>query len=149
MKFRGHVHRSLDAKGRLMLPPDWRDMILANAPDGRLVLTLYESCVIGITAAQWAELERVFEKIKAPTKPMRDLQRKLFGGFEEVGIDRQGRIQIPTHLRKSGKLEREVVLLGVGNRFEIVGEGAFEAMLGQQFDDVSGELAQHGVSLPF
>jgi len=30
-----------------------------------------------------------------------------------------------------------------------VGEGAFEAMLGQQFDDVSGELAQNGVSLPF
>ncbi|MBN2140450.1 MAG: division/cell wall cluster transcriptional repressor MraZ [Desulfovibrionaceae bacterium] len=149
MKFRGHAHRSLDPKGRLILPQHWRDAILGQAAEARIVLTLYENHVIGITPAQWEALESELEKIKAPSKNMRNLQRMLYGGYEEVAVGRQGRIQIPAHLRKSGKLNKEVVLLGVGKRFEILPEGRFEDVLGQEFDDVSEELAQNGASLPF
>lgn len=33
MRFRGRSYRALDNKGRLMLPPDFRDILLARMPD--------------------------------------------------------------------------------------------------------------------
>ncbi|HWR03618.1 MAG TPA: MraZ N-terminal domain-containing protein, partial [Humidesulfovibrio sp.] len=62
MRLLGHAHRSLDPKGRLMLTPEFRDQFLAETPDGRLVLTIYQGQIIGITPEQWdtfvAELEK-------------------------------------------------------------------------------------------
>lgn len=148
MKFQGHAHRNVDAKGRLMLPPDFRDRILAEEPEGRIVLTLFEKHVIGMSPDQWSETERELNKVKTPSKELQLVKRILFSGYEEVVLDRQGRIQLPTHLRKSGRLDKEVVVFGVDRRFEIWAGPEFEAMLGQDFD-VSQELADSGVELPF
>ncbi len=67
MKFRGHAHRSLDDKGRLILPPDFRDLIRAEVSDAVIVLTIYDKHVIGITPEQWTRLEGELEKVKSPT----------------------------------------------------------------------------------
>lgn len=123
MKFRGHAHRSLDPKGRIILPPEFRDQIFAEVQDGRIVLTIFEGHVIGITPAQWDKLEAELQKkSKNPSRQLRDFMRILYSGYEEVQVDSQGRMQLPAHLRKSGKLNKEVVLLGVGDRFEIWGD---------------------------
>ncbi len=149
MKFRGHSHRSLDPKGRLMLTPDFRDRLVSEAPDGRVVLTLYEGHVVGMTPAQWSDTEEELEKVRNPSKNLRNLMRILYSGYEEVALDKQGRIQIPAHLRKSGKLDKEVVLLGAGRRFEVWGVESYRSLLEQEYDDVSEELSEAEVSLPF
>ena len=151
MKFQGHAHRSIDPKGRLMLPPDFRDAILAHTPDGvegRIVLTLFEKHVVGMSPEQWAVLERELAKVKTPSRELQLMKRILFSGYVEVVLDGQGRIQLPTHLRKSGRLDKDVVVFGVDRRFEIWAAGEFEEMLGQDLD-VSQELADNGVQLPF
>lgn len=150
MKFRGHAHRSLDPKGRVILPPEFRDQIFAEVPDGRIVLTIFEGHVIGITPAQWDRLESELQKqTKNPSRQLRDFMRILYSGYEEVVVDPQGRMQLPAHLRKSGRLNREVVLLGVGERFEIWGEESYQSLLEQDYSDVSDELSESGVILPF
>jgi MraZ protein len=63
-------------------------------------------------------------------------------------VGKQGRIAIPAHLRKSGKLDKEVVVIGAGRRLEIWSAEAFEDLLDQDYD-VSTELAENNVSLPF
>ncbi|HMM39528.1 MAG TPA: division/cell wall cluster transcriptional repressor MraZ [Desulfovibrio sp.] len=150
MKFRGHAHRSLDPKGRIILPPEFRDQIFAEVQDGRIVLTIFEGHVIGITPAQWDKLEAELQKkSKNPSRQLRDFMRILYSGYEEVQVDSQGRMQLPAHLRKSGKLNKEVVLLGVGDRFEIWGEESYQSLLEQDYSDVSDELSDAGVILPF
>jgi len=133
-----------------MLPPDFRDQFLAASPDGRLVLTIFQGQIIGITPTQWdqfvAELE---EKLTAPSITLQQLRRVAFAGYTEVVLDKQGRIQLPAHLRKSGKLERDVVLAGVGRCFEIWDKERFEALLEQSSEDVSAELARADIKLPF
>lgn len=151
MKFQGHAHRSIDPKGRLMLPPDFRDTVLAETPDGaegRIVLTLFEKHVVGMSPEQWSALEQELAKVKTPSRDLQLMKRILFSGYVEVTLDGQGRIQLPTHLRKSGRLDKDVVVFGVDRRFEIWAATEFEDMLGQDLD-VSQELADNGVQLPF
>jgi len=148
MKFRGHAHRSLDDKGRLILPPEFRDAIRAELPDAVIVLTIFDKHVIGITPDQWDKLERELESIKSPSRALQNTIRLLNLGYTETPVGKQGRIAIPAHLRKSGKLDKEVVVIGAGRRLEIWSADAFEDLLDQDYD-VSSELAENNVSLPF
>src|SRR3546814_20880793 len=64
------------------------------------------------------------EAARAQATPMtnkdaRDYRRVLFAGAEQGTPDKQGRIGIPTFLRASAGLERDVVVVGVGDRVEI------------------------------
>jgi MraZ protein len=52
----------------------------------------------------------------------RSLQRKLVGSASMVEPDANGRIQLPLTLRQVAGLEKKVVLLGMGSRFEIWNE---------------------------
>lgn len=148
MIFRGHAHRSLDEKGRLVLPPDFRDMIRAESKDAVIVLTIFEKNVIGITPEQWTLLESELEKVKTPSRALQNTKRILYSGYTEMPVGKQGRIAIPAHLRKSGKLDKDVVILGAGKRFEIWPADRFEQLL-EEDNDVSSELAENNVSLPF
>ena len=133
-----------------MLSPEFRDQFLAESPDGRLVLTLFQGQIIGITPAQWeAFLEELENKLTVPSATLQDMRRVAYAGYAEVVLDKQGRIQLPTHLRKSGRLDRDVVLAGVGRRFEIWDKDRFEALLTQSPEDVSAEMARANVKLPF
>jgi len=133
-----------------MLTPEFRDQFLAESPDGRLVLTIYQGQVIGITPAQWdVFVEEMEGKLTAPSTTLQQIRRVAFAGYTEVVLDKQGRIQLPTHLRKSGKLERDVVLVGVGRCIEIWDKDRFEALLEQSNEDVSAELARADIKLPF
>lgn len=134
-----------------MLPPEFRDQFLAESPDGRLVLTIYQGQIIGITPAQWDQfVVEMEQKLTAPSVTLQQLRRVAFAGYAEVVLDKQGRIQLPAHLRKSGKLDRDVVLAGVGRCFEIWDKERFEALLEQQSgEDVSAELARADIKLPF
>ncbi len=154
MKFRGHSLRNLDPKGRLLLPQDFRDRILADSDQtdslGRVVLTILDDCVVGFTATQWALVEAEMDKIKNPSKKLRNFRRKFLSGAEEAQIDAQGRIKLPQHLREYGTLDHDVVVAGVGQYFEIWNKAEFDRMLdGQDLDDVSEELTAAGVDLPF
>lgn len=148
MKFRGHAHRILDDKGRLVLPPEFRDMIRSDSPDGVIVLTIYDKHVIGITPDQWTLLESELEKVKTPSRGLQNTIRILYSGYTELPVGKMGRIAIPAHLRKSGKLDKDVVVLGAGRRFEIWPADSYEQLLDEDYD-VSSELAENNVSLPF
>jgi len=148
MKFRGHAHRSLDDKGRLILPPDFRDLIRSGLPEAVIVLTIFDKHVIGISPDQWTRLEDELEKVKTPSRELQNTIRILYSGYTETPVGAQGRIAIPAHLRKSGKLDKDVVVMGAGRRFEIWPADSFERLLDEDYD-VSHELAENNVSLPF
>ncbi len=83
MRLLGHAHRSLDPKGRLMLTPEFREQFLAESPDGRLVLTIYQGQVIGITPAQWDAFVAELEKPASPEDAV-GMLRRLSGRPHDV-----------------------------------------------------------------
>lgn len=147
MLFRGRSQRSLDPKGRLMLPPEFRDILLARSAEGRCVVTSYDDCVVGYPLPDWEEFEEKFNRVKNPSRKMRDFRRLVIGGAEELLVDGQGRIRISPAQREYGGLAKEVMLVGQGRKFEIWDAARYEAIMRQDFDDVTGELAESGIDL--
>lgn len=149
MLFRGRSHRSLDPKGRLMIPPEIRDILLSRSQEGRLVLTTYDRCVVGYPLPDWEEFEQKFHKLKNPSLKVRNFRRLVIGGAEEAVLDKQGRIRLSAdHMAYAG-MDKDVVLVGQGSKFEIWDKVRFDALMAEDtFDDVADELAESGIDFP-
>ena len=122
--FFGETAINLDAKGRLAIPIRYRDSIQEQC-GGQLVLT-YSAFDSG---ALYVYPEKEWERVRDDVMGLstfnpghRSLQRKLVGSASAVEPDGNGRIQLPQTLRQVTGLEKRVVLLGIGNRFEIWNE---------------------------
>ncbi len=122
--FFGETAINLDAKGRLAMPMRYRDAIQEQC-NGQLVLTYsaFDSGALYLYPEE--EWERVRDEVTALSTfnpGHRSLQRKLVGSASAVEPDGNGRIQLPQTLRQVAGLEKRVVLLGMGSRFEIWNE---------------------------
>lgn len=120
----GETAINLDAKGRLAMPMRYRETIQEQC-NGRLVLTYsaFDSGALYLYPEQ--EWERVRDEVTGLSTfnpGHRSLQRKLVGSASAVEPDGSGRIQLPQTLRQVAGLEKRVVLLGMGSRFEIWNE---------------------------
>jgi MraZ protein len=149
--FRGHSFRSLDPKGRLMLPPEFREEVLRYAPDGRLMLTNnFDGAVSGYPMPEWELVEESFRGGNKLDPRVRNLERFLISGAMEVALDKQGRILIPPYLRTYAVLDKDLVLAGVGTKFEIWNQAKFEERRRQveaSFDADLAALAETGFTL--
>jgi MraZ protein len=114
------------------------------------MLTNFDGCVRGYPLQVWEEIEQSFDNINGIDTTVRDFHRYFIAGALEVEMDKQGRILIPPSLRSSANLEREVVLAGVGNKFEIWDMARFEEKqryVEEHFDDIMDKLASAGFEL--
>jgi MraZ protein len=106
------------------MPMRYREAIQEQC-GGRLVLTYsaFDSGALYLYPQQ--EWERVRDEVTGLSTfnpGHRSLQRKLVGSASAVEPDGNGRIQLPQTLRQVAGLEKRVVLLGMGSRFEIWNE---------------------------
>ena len=125
----GETAINLDAKGRLAIPMRYRDSI-QEACGGALVLT-YSAFDHGslylYPQEKWEEVRDKVMDLSTFDTRHRSLQRKLVGSASAVEPDASGRIQLPQTLRQVAGLEKKVVLLGMGSRFEIWNENVLNA----------------------
>ncbi|MGD8842229.1 MAG: division/cell wall cluster transcriptional repressor MraZ [Gammaproteobacteria bacterium] len=126
--FRGGSSVKLDAKGRLALPTRYRPVI-SERYAGQLVLTVHtDGCLLLYPHPEWEELELQLVQTPNQEKKTRNMQRMLVGYATEVEMDGNGRILIAPRLRDFAKLDKNVALVGVGKKFEIWNEEAWEQM---------------------
>ena len=136
-----------------MLPPEFREEVLRHCSDGRLMLTNnFDGAVSGYPMPSWEELELSFQAGNTLDPRVRNIERFFIAGAMEVTVDKQGRILIPPYLRTYAGLDKEMVLAGVGTKFEIWDQGRFEERLRQtaaNFNAHMEAMAASGVSLRF
>ena len=124
--FRGGSTVNLDAKGRMALPTRYRGQLEADC-GGRLVLTVHDDgCLLLYPAPEWEDIERKLVRLPNQNKQTRRLQRMLLGHATETELDGNGRILIPPRLRDFAKLDKRVELVGLGKKFEIWNEEAWD-----------------------
>ena len=120
--FRGATQVTLDAKGRMVLPTRYRDRILERC-QGQLVVTLdYAHCLLLYPLPEWEVLEGKLMRLPTMNETSRKLQRLMVGHATDVELDAAGRLLLPPKLREFAALDRDVVLIGQGNRFELWNE---------------------------
>jgi MraZ protein len=138
--FRGVTALALDAKGRLAIPARHRDA-LAPAGNGHLVLTADPSrCLLLYPLAAWEPIQARLMALSSFNEKIRSLQRLLVGHADDVEMDAAGRILVPPELRKYASLDRRVVLVGQGQKFELWDEAQWEVTTAQAVAFPAGGL---------
>ena len=114
--FQGSSALTLDAKGRISIPTRHRDALVSQV-EGRLTLTRHpDGCLLVYPRPVWEQKRQEVAKLPMKARP---LQRLLLGNAQDVDMDGSGRILVAPELRAAAGLTREVMLLGMGNHFEL------------------------------
>ena len=112
---------NLDAKGRLAIPSRYRERLMRDCA-GRLVVTLDpERRMVIYPYNEWIEVEAKLVKLPISKAAVR-LKRLILGHAEECDMDKNGRINLPSYLRDKNNLAKQIVLVGIGNKFEVWNE---------------------------
>lgn len=149
MFFRGRLQRNPDPKGRIMLPPEYREILYVRSPEGKLVLTTYDDCVVAFPLPEWEEFERKLNNVKSAPLRVRNFRRQVIGGAVEMLPDAQGRIRLTQELQEYSGISREATLVGQGPRFEIWAPERLAPVLADNYDDVAQDLADAGIDIVF
>jgi MraZ protein len=115
--FRGSSFHTIDSKGRIIVPARFRDVIRANG-DGVMVSRM-DRCLVAYTFPEWREIENRILSLAEKGETMRRFRRVFIGGAFECSCDKQERILIPPSLRQYAEFDKEIVLVGVLDHFEI------------------------------
>jgi len=138
--FRGVAQLSLDNKGRLAVPSRYREALLVRCA-GRLVITAdFDKCLLIYPQSDWEPIQQQLMELSSLNPRIRGLQRQLVGHAEDIEMDAAGRVLVSSALREFAALEKNVVLVGQGNKFELWDKEKWDQVLerGTGFGD--GEL---------
>lgn len=113
--FLGRYQHNLDKKGRLTVPARYRDLLV----DGAYITQGFDRNLLVLTSEIFEAISRRVSQMSITDPKARLLKRLLFSNGEHVDIDKAGRILIPQFLRESADLNTEVMVVGVGDYFEI------------------------------
>ena len=132
---------TLDGKGRLTVPARYRDVLMAAVGGEMFVTKNPDGCLSLFPRPVW---ESFRARLNALPEARNRLKRLYIGHAVEVQIDGASRVLIPPELREWAGLEREVIFMGMGNRFELWDKARYAAHeaatldqgLGDQLDDL-------------
>ncbi len=121
--FRGVQHINMDAKGRLAMPARQREPLLSQC-DGQIVLTIdtQSSCLVIYPLPEWERIAAEIQKLPALKPAVKRFQRLMLGYATDIELDGNGRMLLPAPLREYAQLDKKLVLVGQGNKFELWSE---------------------------
>jgi MraZ protein len=135
--FRGRFEHTIDSKGRVSIPAKFRE-ILAEKSDGRLMVTNFDRCLMAFPLDEWQVWEEKITSMSMVKKEAAAFQRFFLSGAQECVIDKLGRILLPPTLRNYGQLEKNVVFVGLGKRFEIWSKERWDEELRRSQENFEG-----------
>ena len=125
--FRGATKVTLDAKGRLAIPTRYRERLHARC-EGQVVVTVdRQHCLLIYPLRDWEDIERQLIRLPSSNRKVREYKQMMVGYATELELDGSGRILLPKELREFADLDRQVVLIGQGNKFELWDEPRWDA----------------------
>lgn len=138
--FQGATQLNLDGKFRLAIPARYRDMLQAHCA-GQLVLTAdADGCLLLYPQPEWQPIREKLMQLSAFNPRIRSLQRFLVGYAEDVAMDTAGRVLVSPTLRGYAALDKRVMLIGQGNKFEVWDEARWQAQHERMNGFTDGDL---------
>jgi MraZ protein len=122
--FQGASSLNLDGKGRLSIPTRHRDALISMA-QGQVTITKHpHGCLMLFPRTEWMLFR---DRIGQLPMSAQWWKRIFLGNAMDVDMDGTGRVLVSPELRQAVHLEREVILLGMGNHFELWDKTTYEA----------------------
>ncbi len=138
LKFRGASNLLIDAKGRIVLPARYRER-LSEICQGQLVITIdsEQPCLLIYPLNEWEIVEDKINALPSFNPVAKNIQRKLIGYATDVEVNNSGRLLLPAPLRRYARMDKKVLLIGQGNKFELWDEQLWEE---QCHKEISGDI---------
>lgn len=158
--FGGENLTTIDSKGRTSIPAKFRELLTNSFGDDRFVITKASpvdfddgSFGRGLSVyplSEWQELEKRIQANEGglALAQLNSLKRLVLGPAQECTADKLGRVLIPPALRQHAALERDLIFVGMGKRFDIWSAGIYARVNNQDernFPQDSAALAALGI----
>ncbi len=126
MLFLGRHEYAMDERGRLPMPPRYRDALMQG-----MILTqgTPDHCIRAYPSSNFDEQAALYMNEPVTTRNGRVMRRAFFSGAYPAELDRQGRVLIPPVLRGYANLATDVVVVGTGEAIEIWNAADFASAL--------------------
>lgn len=112
---KGKYFHSVDPKGRLIIPSKFRDSL-----GSEFVMTLgLENCICLYSQEEWDRFTEQLNQINNSKADNRMLKRYFQSNAVDCSIDSQGRTVIPADMRADIGIEKDVVIVGNGEKAEV------------------------------
>jgi len=137
MHFLGTYEYAMDERGRVPMPPRFRDAL----QDG-VILTqgAPDMCIRGFSISAFEAQAEQYTSEPAIHRDGRILRRQFFARAHSAELDKQGRVLIPSVLRKFADLSDQVVVIGAGEGFEIWSAATFDEVMRSEEEDYARAL---------
>ena len=137
----GYSERTIDAKGRMILPRAFR----REFEDGLLITRGLDNCLLLFPINEWESVVSKIEEMPAGREETRRFSRLFFSNASRLMPDAQGRILIPSHLREMAELEKDVVVIGLSNKAEVWNPERWAAYRGESEGNYEQAASDIGV----
>ncbi len=142
--FIGEYKHNSDKKGRINVPAKFRD---------ELGETFYltkglDNSLFCFPENEWKVFEDKLKGLPITNRNARAFVRLFFAGATACSLDNQGRILIPQLLREHAKIEKEVMIIGVGTRVEIWAQDEWNNYTHPDnisYDEIAEHMAELGI----
>ncbi len=144
--FMGEYNHTIDAKGRLIVPAKFREIL----GDNFIVTKGLDGCLFVYPNDEWTRFEEKLKSLPLTNKNARQFTRFFLAGAAACEVDKQGRILLPQVLREFASLEKDVVLVGVASRIEIWSRERWDESMNTydgDMDEVAGNMESLGFSI--
>ena len=137
MSFRGENTHRLDEKFRVIIPTVLREEL----GDKAIITRGWNGCLFLYPQETFRAIETILLNKPVLNQAAMDLKRWFIGSAEDVSVDGQGRMTIPERLRPYGRIFREVVSVGTGDKIELWGKEAWDLYSNNQTEAYLREAA--------
>lgn len=126
--FRGISNLNVDTKGRIAIPTKYRDEINSDH-NGEMMLTVdhEKRCLVLYPISKWEKTEQKLMSLPNLSNAVRGMKRLIIGHASEVEMDGQGRLMLAAPLRDYALMEKKIILLGQGDKFELWDEDSWNS----------------------
>lgn len=132
----------LDAKGRLMLPADFREQLGDQAEEDFVLRPgLHGTYLELYTISDWNRRRDILMQVNTFDRRKLDIMRKYLDGVKRVKLDASGRLLIPKDLLDRSALSKDVVIDSMFTNMEIWDKAKYE----ERVNAISTEELAKGV----
>lgn len=137
-RFSGEYECKIDDKGRLTLPARLKSALPETEETGLILFRGFEPCLSLYTAAQWEGILNKVLVLDEFNDEQRAFQRTFLSRYTEVEMDKAGRFLLPRTMMRYARLEKDLILFGLGNRMELWNPELYE----EYFNMESAEFSE-------
>ena len=118
--FLGISNLNIDGKGRIAIPKKYRDEIMSDH-EGEMILTVDhgQKCLVLYPMTKWLNTQDALMNLPNLSDAVRGMKRMILGHASNVAMDGQGRMRLDAPLRDYVGMDKKLILLGTGDKFEL------------------------------